>query len=132
MWGKTKVNYEQLALLQEKYRSRGFSVLAFPISDFRQEYSTNEEIAAFLKSNFGQVNFPIFGVSSLADNPVYTALRKQLPDAHVEHNFFKYLVDRQGRAVKFFHKKQDPLTLTEEIERLLDQQYGPPSKLVTE
>ena len=107
-------------------------MLAFPISDFRQEYSTNEEIAAFLKSNFGQVNFPVFGVSSLADNPVYTALRKQLPDAHVEHNFFKYLVDRQGRAVKFFHKKQDPLTLTEEIERLLDQQYGPPSKLVTE
>lgn len=106
-------------------------MLAFPISDFNQEYSTNEEISAFLKSNFEQVNFPIFGLSSLSDNPVYKALRNQLPDAHVQHNFFKYLVDRNGLAVKLFHKKQDPLTLTEDIERLLDEQDGPRHKLVT-
>jgi glutathione peroxidase len=119
-----------LALLQEKYQSRGFSVLAFPISDFHQELSTNEDIDAFLKSNFAKINFPIFGLSSLADNPVYEALRKQLPDAHVQHNFFKYLVDRNGKAVKMFHKKQDPLTLTDEIERLLEEQGGPRQKLV--
>jgi glutathione peroxidase len=125
------VNYEQLALLQEKFQSRGFSVLAFPTNDFHQELSTNEEIRDFVESNFEQVTFPIFGLSSLRENPVYQSLQKQLPDAHVQHNFFKYLVDRNGKAVKMFHKKEDPITLTEEIERLLDQGDGPKHKLVT-
>jgi len=119
-------------MLQEKYQSKGFSVLAFPISDFRQEYATNEEISNFLKSNFAQVNFPLFGISTLAENPVYKELRDQLPDAHVEHNFFKYLVDRRGRAIKLFHKRQDPLTLTEEIERLLEEEGGPPPRRTIE
>lgn len=107
-------------------------MLAFPTNDFHQELASNEDIQAFVKSNFAQVTFPIFGLSSLQDNVVYKALREQLPEAHVQHNFFKYLVDRNGKAVTMFHKKDDPLTLTEEIEKLLDQSEGPKHKLVTE
>lgn len=106
-------------------------MLAFPTNDFHQELSTNEEIKAFVKSNFEQVTFPIFGLSSLRENPVYQALQKQLPNAHVQHNFFKYLVDRNGNAVKMFHKKEDPMTLTGEIESVLYQGDGPKHKLVT-
>lgn len=106
-------------------------MLAFPTNDFHQELSSNEEIQDFVKSNFAQVTFPMFGLSSLHDNVVYQALREQLPEAHVQHNFFKYLVDRNGKAVKMFHKKEDPLTLTEEIEKLLDQGDAPQHKLVT-
>ena len=44
--------------------------------------------------------FPIFGLSKLAENPVYDLLSKQLdlPEAEsrVHQNFFKYLVDRNG------------------------------------
>lgn len=107
-------------------------MLAFPISDFHQEYSTNKEIAAFLESNFDRLNFPVFGLSSLKDSPVYNALRKQLPDARVQHNFFKFLIDQNGKAIKLFHKKQDPLTLTTEIEKVLGDRDVMRHRLVTE
>lgn len=131
LWGKTKVNYEQLALVHEKYKSQGFSVLAFPTNDFHQELSTNEDIQAFLTANYQQVTFPVFGLSSLKDNVVYQTLQKQLPNDHVKHNFFKFLVDRNGKAVKMFTKQQDPLVLSEEIEQLLKQDQGTMHKMVT-
>jgi len=111
-----------LALLQDKYESFGFSVLAFPTNDFRQEYDTNEEIRSFLEDEFPEITFPVLAQSSLADNIVYQQLRKQLPDERdtVQHNFFKYLVDRNGVAVKLFTKKQDPLSLVDDIEALLN------------
>ncbi len=106
-------------------------MLAFPTNDFHQELATNEDIQAFVKANYDQVTFPMFGLSSLDENSVYQALRKQLPDSHVQHNFFKYLVDRNGKAVKMFAKKDDPLTLVNEIEKILDQGDGRKHKLVT-
>ena len=129
--GKTKVNYEQLALLHEKYKSQGFSVLAFPTNDFHQELATNEDIQAFITSNYQQVTFPVFGLTSLDDNVVYQALQKQLPKDHVVHNFFKFLVDRNGKAIKMFPKKQDPFELSEEIESLLKEEKGTMHKMVT-
>lgn len=118
-WGKTKVDFTELAKLQEQYKDQGFSVLAFPTNDFRQEFDTNEEIQSFLEDKFPQVDFPIFGVSELDENPIYQQLHKQLPNQPVKHNFFKYLVDRKGIATHLFTKKQDPLTLTPYIEHLL-------------
>lgn len=97
--------------------------MAFPSNDFRQELDTNAEINSFLQQQFPQVDFPVFGITSLMDNPVYRRLREQLPEEHVHHNFFKYLVDRDGRAVALYSKKQDPLTLTRDIEELLQERY---------
>ena len=105
--------------------------MAFPTNDFRQELGSNEEIQNFVSENFEQVNFPIFGLTSLHENPVYQQLQKQLPEAHVKHNFFKYLVDQNGKAVKLFHKKEDPLSLTQDIEELLDSRGARQHKLVT-
>jgi glutathione peroxidase len=132
-WGKTQTNYVELVQLQERFKDQGFSVLAFPTNDYRQELGSNEEIRSFLDENFPDViNFPIFGLSSLKENPVYQRLEEQLPESHVKHNFFKYLVDRNGNAVTLFHKKQDPMTLVGEIEEVLDRAGGPPKhKVVT-
>ena len=94
-------------------------MLAFPITDFHQEFNSNEKIADFVSGNFPQAEFPIFGVSSLSDNPVYRQLQIQLPDQHVRHNFFKYLIGRDGMAVALFNKKQSPLSLEDVIEDLL-------------
>ena len=81
------------AELQKMYRSKGFSVLAFPISDFNQELGSNEEIISFVGENFPQVDFPLFSLSSLDKSPVYQNIRKQKPNNHVEWNFYKFLVD---------------------------------------
>ena len=116
------MNFRELIELQDKLKDRGFSVLAFPTNDYKQELGSNQEIRDYLEENFGAINFPVFGLSALKENPVYQRLARQLPDDHIRHNFFKYLVDRNGRAIKLFHKKQDPLTLVGEIESLLDRQ----------
>jgi glutathione peroxidase len=119
------VTYDQLAMLQEKYQSKGFSVLAFPTNDFHQELGSDEEIKTFVSENFPQVTFPIFGLGSLNENVVYQQLQRQLPSDNnnqqqqVHGNFFKYLVDQNGVAVAFFNKQQDPLTMESEIEKLL-------------
>ena len=95
--------------------------MAFPTNDFRQELGTNERIRDFLDKSFPDaITFPVLGMSTLKDNPVYQALAGHLPNDKVRHNFFKYLVDRRGVAVKLFTKKQDPLDFEDEIEALLD------------
>ena len=97
--------------------------MAFPTNDFRQELGSNQEINEFLEQQFPDANFPVFGLSSLRTNPVYQKLRKQMPHQRIAHNFFKYLVDREGTAVGFYTKKQDPLTIEPEIQELLEEPF---------
>lgn len=103
------------------YESRGFTVLAFPTNDFHQELDSNQAIQEFVKTNYPQATFPIFGLSSLKENAVYQQLSRQLPGKHVSHNFFKFLVNREGVAVKFFTNPQEPLSLRDDIEALLKE-----------
>lgn len=109
------------AELQKMYRSKGFSVLAFPISDFNQELGSNEEIISFVGENFPQVDFPLFSLSSLDKSPVYQNIRKQKPNNHVEWNFYKFLVDWNGQVVQVYDKKVSPLQIADQIEQLLDE-----------
>lgn len=129
-WGKTKVSYEELSILQEKYASKGFSVLAFPISDFHQELPDNDAILGFVQEKFPQANFPIFGLSSLAENPVYENLQRT-SGHNVQWNFFKYLVDRNGKVVNAYDHHQNPFSLAADIETLLDASDPHSHKLVT-
>jgi glutathione peroxidase len=122
------VSFTELADLHEKYQYEGFAVLAFPTKDFHQELDSNEEIRHFIQNEFPQASFPIFGESSLKDNPVYKRLQEQLPEQHVQANFYKYLVDRNGIAVALYPKKRDPVTLEADIEALFKKQRLPPSE----
>lgn len=97
-------------------------MLAFPSNDFRQERGTDEDIQAFVKEHYPDVDFPIFAKGGLNDNPIYERLRRHLPEeGGVNGNFHKYLVDRTGRAVMKFGKKAEPLSLAGDIERLLEE-----------
>jgi glutathione peroxidase len=120
--------YKGLQALQEKYSPRGFTVLGFPCNQFfRQEPGTAEQIQAFCTANYG-VTFPLFAkldVKGAHQHPLY-ALLSELPDAggkagNVGWNFEKFLVDKEGRAVRRFRSKvepQDPIVI-EAIESLL-------------
>ena len=58
--GYTATNYEHLQPLYERYRDRGFAVLAFPCDCFgNQEPDSDAEIAAFARDTYG-VTFPMF------------------------------------------------------------------------
>ena len=52
--------YEALEALYQKYRDRGFTVLAFPANNFMgQEPGSNAEIKAFCSSKY-RTTFPLF------------------------------------------------------------------------
>jgi glutathione peroxidase-family protein len=94
-------------------------VLAFPTTDFHQELKSDAAVQEFLDARYPDVDFPIFATTSLATNPVYIALRKQMPQAVVQHNFYKYLVNQRGIAVKFYPKNREPFSLKHDIAVLL-------------
>ncbi|MCX6165743.1 MAG: glutathione peroxidase, partial [Ignavibacteriae bacterium] len=69
--------YEGLQKLYEKYKDKGFEILAFPCNDFgSQEPGSNEEIKQFCSSNYN-VTFQFFSKIKVLGNeksPLYSKL----------------------------------------------------------
>jgi glutathione peroxidase len=112
--GFTK-QYKQMQEIYEKYRDRGFRILAFPSNDFGgQEPGTNEEIRQFCKSKFG-VTFDLFDkvpVKGDAAVDLYKFLTSKERNGDkggaIKWNFTKFLVDREGRVTHRFEPKVTP------------------------
>jgi glutathione peroxidase len=115
--------YEGLEALYRKYRGRGLAVVGFPSNDFGgQEPGTNSEIAQFCRLTYG-VQFPMFEKSSVTNvraNPLFASLSAATGVAP-QWNFYKYVVDREGRPVAGFDSRTTPDDgkLVQLIERLL-------------
>lgn len=115
--------YEGLEALYEKYRRRGFVVLGFPSNDFgQQEPGSSREIADFCFNTYA-VKFPMFSktvVSGARRNALYAQLAKESGTAP-KWNFYKYLIDRNGRVVDSYNSMTAPLSksLVGDIEKLL-------------
>jgi glutathione peroxidase len=108
--------YADLQALYEK-EAGGLEIIAFPANDFRQqEKGTDEEIAAFCKSNFG-VSFPLVKkstvVSGSEQHPVYQWLTDSAKNGWntqaPEWNFSKYLINEQGMLTHYFGPSISPL-----------------------
>ncbi|XP_028589307.1 glutathione peroxidase 7 [Podarcis muralis] len=100
--GYTDSHYKALQQLQRELGSYHFNVLAFPCNQFGlQEPGTNKEIESFARKTYG-VTFPMFSkiaVKGTGANPAF----KYLIDSTGEEptwNFWKYLVDPNGKTVK--------------------------------
>lgn len=121
--------YAGLESIYQRYKDRGFVVLAFPSNDFgAQEPGTNEEIAHFCESTYN-TSFPIFSkdhVKGENKQAVYQVLTKESPEEFQGDpgwNFVKFLVDKKGfvRARYSSATKPESNTITEEIEKLLNE-----------
>ncbi len=118
--------YAGLEELYRTYRDRGLTVLGFPCNQFgEQEPGTAEEIGAFCLKNYG-VTFPVFAkvdVNGSQAHPLFSFLKREQPGifgiGRIKWNFTKFLVDRQGRAVRRYGPSTEPKTLTGAIEELL-------------
>jgi len=125
MCGFTK-QYAGLQLLYEKYKSRGFEVLAFPCNQFNhQEPGENHEISEFCKSNYG-ATFPIFSkidVKGRSAHPLFVLLTHQAPgifgSKEIKWNFTKFLVDRTGNPIKRYAPMTIPENIKCDIEKIL-------------
>lgn len=109
--------YDQLQLLQEKYKDH-LVVLGFPANDFKeQEKGSDEEIASFCKINFG-VTFPLMKKSTVRKGAHQNNIFKWLSDSTLNGwsnkqpswNFSKYLVDENGHLVHYFDPSISPLS----------------------
>ena len=108
--------YEPLQALYAKYKAQKFEVLAFPSKSFDQEKSTDEEVSTFCTDQY-KITFPLFTIGPVVDDdakgekaqPVYQWLRKQPQmEAPVPWNFEKFLISRDGKAVKRFAYTMNP------------------------
>lgn len=118
--------YEGLEALYERYRERGFEVLAFPCNQFgAQEPGDAQEIANFCSLNYS-VTFPIFAkidVNGSDATPIYQHLKKAqrgfMGTEAIKWNFTKFLVDRDGKVVERYGPASTPESLAADIEKLL-------------
>jgi glutathione peroxidase len=117
--------YDGLEALYEKYRARGFEVLAFPANNFLfQEPGSNEQIKSFCSTQY-HVTFPLFAKISVKGRdmaPLYQYLTKESPfPGDIGWNFAKFLVGPDGTIVARFDPKVDPLDaqVTSRLETVL-------------
>lgn len=104
--------YNGLQSLWEKYKDRGLVVLGVPSNDFgSQEPGTEKEIKNFCTVNFN-VNFPMTEkqvVSGKSAHPFYIWAAKELGAlSKPRWNFFKILIDGDGKAVDWFASNTSP------------------------
>jgi glutathione peroxidase len=122
--GFTK-QYQGLEALHAKYSAKGLVVLGFPSNDFgKQEPGSSKEIADFCYNTYG-VKFPMFSKTAVIGpnaSPLYVSLAK-LTGTTPKWNFYKYLIDRNGKVVHSYSSRvtpEDP-QLVADIEQALAQ-----------
>ena len=115
--------YEGLEALYDKYRERGLVVLGFPSNDFgNQEPGSEAQIQEFCRLTYS-VQFPMFEkvhVKRGKADPLYQYLAQQT-GVYPKWNFYKYLIDREGKVVDYFSSITSPESkkMVQAIERLL-------------
>ncbi len=107
--------YEGLERLQERFGSRGFTVLGIPCNQFAgQEPGTDAEIAEFCSTTYG-ISFPLtqkVDVNGPQRHPLYAEL-VHVPDAEgytgdIRWNFEKFLIAPSGEVVARFDPRTEP------------------------
>ena len=106
--------------------------MAFPSNQFyNQDPKSNQEIKEFVKERFG-VTFHMFAkvnVNGPNTHPLFAYLRcnSELYDRssgkakQIPWNFGKFLLDEEGKVVKYFNPTVSPLDMEEEIVELLEK-----------
>jgi glutathione peroxidase len=113
--------FEGLEALHQRYQAQGLMVIGFPSNSFRQEEAKEEDTANVCFINYG-VTFDMFSPISVRGrdaHPIFQELARQ--STAPKWNFYKYLVDRQGRVVASFASttKPDSPALIKAIEAVL-------------
>ncbi|MGZ8509664.1 MAG: glutathione peroxidase [Chitinophagaceae bacterium] len=109
--------YDDLQKLYEGNKDK-LMILAFPANDFKeQEKGTDNEIAEFCRVNYG-ITFPLAAKSSVIkgneQNEIFQWLSDETlngwNDQEPTWNFCKYLLDEDGKLIKFFDTGVSPLS----------------------
>lgn len=108
--------YAELEKLNQS--NKNLVILGFPSNDFgKQEPGSDAEIGGFCKINFG-VTFPLFKKGEVKGNlkqAVYQWLsdknKNGWNDEEPQWNFYKYLINEEGKLAKVFSSSVSPLDI---------------------
>ncbi len=120
--GYTK-QYKGLESLYREYKEQGLEILGFPSNDFgTQEPASEAEIKSFCSLTY-DVTFDMFSkvkVSGAGMTDAYKYLT-ETTGSQVQWNFNKFLVDKEGKVVKYYSSSVAPESaeLRKDIEALL-------------
>ena len=113
--------YTGLQRLYEKYKEKGFEILAFPCNQFgSQEKGTNDEIKEFCSSEYN-VSFTLFDKIEVIGDNASPLFKKLTQDAgrEIQWNFTKYLINKDGDFVRGFGTQKKPEEIEEHIIKIL-------------
>ena len=113
--------YIGLQSLYEKYKDKGFEILAFPCNQFgSQEKGTNDEIKEFCSTEYN-VSFKLFDKIEVIGDNASPLFKKLTQDAgrEIQWNFTKYLINKDGDFVRGFGTQKKPEEIEEYIVKIL-------------
>ncbi|MBR3365898.1 glutathione peroxidase [Candidatus Saccharibacteria bacterium] len=139
--------YEGLEELYEKYHNQGFEILDFPCDQFgHQAPGSDDEIHQFCTAKYNTKfdQFAKIDVNGENESPVFTILKEQQKkeepvglknkmamkavkkisktckkDGDIVWNFTKFLVDKDGNAVKRYDPTFDPKDIEKDLKNML-------------
>lgn len=117
--------YEGLQALYDKYRDQGLVILGAPCNQFaNQEPGDADTIQGACLMNYG-VSFPVtekIEVNGKGAHPLFAYLKKAAPGTlgnAIKWNFTKFLIGKDGRAIKRYAPATKPAKLEADIEAAL-------------
>lgn len=121
---KGEKQFDGLQALYQRYRDKGFTVLGFPSTDFKERERVGEQALLDECRKYYRVSFPMFEVSRVRGEdaqPTFQWLGREKEGRFPRESFTKYLIGRDGRLVKVFshHIRPDDMKLAVEISKQL-------------
>ncbi|XP_062086141.1 probable glutathione peroxidase 5 [Humulus lupulus] len=125
--GFTDSNYTQLTELHNKYKDRGFEILAFPCNQFlKQEPGSSEDAEKFACTRY-KAEYPIFQkvrVNGPDTAPVYKFLKAKKSGflgSRIKWNFTKFLVGKDGEVIERYGTSTTPHAIEDDIKKALGE-----------
>ncbi len=116
--------YTELQTLWDKYKSKGLIVLGIPSNSFNQEKNSNSEVKEFCEVNF-DIDFPLTSITDVKGenaHEIYQWAKENYGKSAVpKWNFYKILINRQGKIEDTFSSLTNPMSkkITNIIEKIL-------------
>ena len=121
--GFTK-QYSDLQKLWDDYKKDGLVVIGVPSNSFNQEKKSDDEVKEFCEVNFS-IDFPLTNIVDVKGknaHEIYKWAKKNYGNSAIpKWNFYKILINRQGKIEDTFSSLTKPLSkkIINRIEKIL-------------
>ena len=115
--------YTGLQKIHQQYKNKGLIVIGVPSDNFNQEPGTEKEIKEFCRVNFN-ITFHLTKKNNVIGknaHPIFQWINENY-DARPKWNFFKFLINKEGKLEKYFSSMTAPSSpkLINTIETLIN------------